>query len=526
MTTSPSSTEPEPILSAESDVSAPTRAELVIAAVAALVGSVLRFTPSSPLWLDEALTVNIASGDLGSATDLLRHDGHPPLYYWLQGWWIDLFGSSDAAVRSLSGVIGVATIALAWIVARRLFDGRTAAAVVVLVSLSPFAVRYSSEARMYALVMLLALLGLLATELTLERSTAGRLAAVSVVSGLLMLTHYWSFFLLGAAGLLCLIHTVRAPHADERRNALRLAVAIAAGGVLFLPWLGGFLDQFGSTGTPWAPRPRPTLLASETILGLGGGLSPESIILGSILVVLIALGVLTRSAGREVVLGLTAHPLLRRILAVTVVTLTAGAITSFVSDSTFAARYAAVYVPMVLLVAAAGIARLPLAATRVGLLLLVAALGTVSVAHDIRADRSQAGQIAATILERSSPGDVVVYCPDQLGPATERELGDAALIQYTFDGFGDPRLVDWVDYADRYAASDPTQFAADLAGRVPPSATIFIVWSDAYRSVDDRCSMLVDSLAAQRPGARQLLTGDARNFFENGLLHEFDPVTP
>ena len=96
-----------------------TRAEAAIALVSAAIGSVLRFVADSPLWLDETLTVNIASGELGDVTELLRNDGHPPLFYLIEARWIDWFGSGDAAVRSLSGVLGLVVMALTAVAADR-----------------------------------------------------------------------------------------------------------------------------------------------------------------------------------------------------------------------------------------------------------------------------------------------------------------------------------------------------------------------------------------------------------------------
>src|SRR5258706_245124 len=56
----------------------------------------------------------------------LRHDGAPPLYYYLLHGWIKVFGTSDLAVRSLSGVFGVAAIPLAWMCGKRTGDRTTA----------------------------------------------------------------------------------------------------------------------------------------------------------------------------------------------------------------------------------------------------------------------------------------------------------------------------------------------------------------------------------------------------------------
>ena len=66
-------------------------------------GIVLRFWTRSALWLDEALTVDIARLPLHEIPEALKHDGAPPLYYYLLHFWISLFGQSNVAVRSLSG---------------------------------------------------------------------------------------------------------------------------------------------------------------------------------------------------------------------------------------------------------------------------------------------------------------------------------------------------------------------------------------------------------------------------------------
>ena len=73
----------------------------------------------------------------------------PPLYYYLLHFWMRIFGQSDLATRSLSGVIGVITLPVAWLAGNR-FGGRVVAwTTLVLLASAPFAVYYSTEARMY-----------------------------------------------------------------------------------------------------------------------------------------------------------------------------------------------------------------------------------------------------------------------------------------------------------------------------------------------------------------------------------------
>src|SRR5918998_6689046 len=105
--------------SAPAETGRPTRIPSWITpvAVGAVVaaGVVLRFVQRSPLWLDEALSVNIAGLPVGDLLDALRHDGHPPLYYLLLHYWMELVGDGDMAVRALSGLFAVASLPLVWL---------------------------------------------------------------------------------------------------------------------------------------------------------------------------------------------------------------------------------------------------------------------------------------------------------------------------------------------------------------------------------------------------------------------------
>ena len=193
--------------------------ELVVLALAAVaLGVVTRFVTRSALWLDEALSVDIARLPLGDLTTALKHDGHPPLYYVLLHGWTGVFGTGNVSVRALSGVFGLLTILLVWFMGRRRGGPRLAWILVALVAVSPFAVRYSDEARMYSLVMLLVVVGwFLLDDIVVEgRATILRYVGLAVVAAALLYTHYWSLWLLAAVGLCALWCSWRRP--DVRRT--------------------------------------------------------------------------------------------------------------------------------------------------------------------------------------------------------------------------------------------------------------------------------------------------------------------
>jgi len=77
---------------------------------------------------------------------------HPPLYYILARMWAQAFGDSIIAIRSLSVVMSLLTLACLYWLGRELFGpSRTAWITVALVAISPFHVLYAQEARQYSL---------------------------------------------------------------------------------------------------------------------------------------------------------------------------------------------------------------------------------------------------------------------------------------------------------------------------------------------------------------------------------------
>lgn len=495
---------------------------LVVALVLAVAaGVVLRAWSRSDLWLDEALTVNIARLPLGETLDALERDGHPPLYYLLLHGWMQVLGSGDLAVRSLSGLLGVVSLPLVTLVGRRHGGTPVAASAVVILATSPFAIRYATEARMYALVIVLVLLGWLAVRWARSAPTLPRLATVAAVSGLLLLTHYWAFFLLAAVGALLVWEAWRGGRGDIRRTATRLAAAVAAGGFLFVPWLPSFLAQVGSTGTPWGRPERPTVVVMVTLRDFGGGANAEAEVLGFLLLALVVIALLGRAVGRSrVELDLRTRPGVRPEAVVVGATLAIAVVAGFVLDSAFASRYAAMILPLVVLMAAVGVARLPRPSVQAGVLLVVAVLGLLGGVRNLVTERTQAGEIASAITAGASTGDVVAYCPDQLGPAVSRLLPDG-LQQLALADEAAPHLVDWVDYADRMAAADTAAFAAEV-DELAGERVVWLVWSGGYRTLDGTCEQLTNDLEALRPDRAVVV--ESGEHFEHAWLFRYGPT--
>ena len=126
-----------------------------------LISLILRLVAlNQSLWLDEAINVNSAAG-LDFKSLILNYslgDFHPPLYHVILRSWILLFGNSEIAARLPSVIFGVGTVFATYLVAKRLFDKKTALIAATLLATAPLHIYYSQEARMYMLAAFLATL--------------------------------------------------------------------------------------------------------------------------------------------------------------------------------------------------------------------------------------------------------------------------------------------------------------------------------------------------------------------------------
>jgi len=500
---------------------------LAVATVVVLVGSlVLRFWTRSDLWLDEALTVDIAKQPLHQIPSFLKRDGAPPLFYVMLHFWIGWFGTSDLAVRSLSGVIGVITLPLTWLAGKRL-GGRTVAwAALLLVATSPFAVYYDTETRMYALVALLTVLGFLALDRSLRRPRPGNLIAVAAVTGLLLYTQYWALYLIGTL-LPWMAWEWWRGRPEYRAGARASFFAGVVGCLTFLPWLPTFLYQSKHTGTPWA-TPANFAAMVNAVSTFAGGATDQGRALGLIFFALAGLGLFGVATSRHHIdLDIRTRPKGRPVAIIVVGTLAAAIAGGFITNSAFDARYASVvFIPLILLVSI-GLVTFLDRRIRVVILAVAVVAGLAGAIPNIATDRTQAGQVARALARHGRAGDVVAYCPDQLGPAVYRLLPPDRYDQITFPRDNGPEFVDWVDYAEASHAGSALAFAQRLESMAASGRQIFVVWAPGYQTFGVKCEGVVQTLQGDpNYQLHSLVTFNSNRFYQPMDLYQFTPTKP
>lgn len=201
-----------------------------------------------PLWWDEGYSVFFATRDFGTMLARTAIDIHPPLYYAFLQAWLGLFGAAAATLRVLSVLFGVAAIPLLYLVAQKLFDRRVGLVAAFLLALSPLAIYYSQELRMYGLVALLALasvalqLKILETEFANPNSTRAapgvRFHLVTILylgsAAALLYTQYLGAFLIVAQSIVVLYLEYRA---RWKLNLRAWFIRWLIVGALYLPWV-------------------------------------------------------------------------------------------------------------------------------------------------------------------------------------------------------------------------------------------------------------------------------------------------
>ncbi len=206
------------------------------------------------LWNDEGTSVALAQRDLATITRNASHDIHPPLYYYMLHYWVKVAGTSERGVRALSALGGVALVAAVYFLARPL-GAATGLLAAFLTAISPFAIYYSQETRMYIFLGLFGAFCMLAYEgftagllgshgARGKRKTLIHAVAYILTSIFLIYTHYFGFALLFAQNVAFFAQWLRgSPHAEGQGATRRWPPLLYWGAVqciviiIYLPWL-------------------------------------------------------------------------------------------------------------------------------------------------------------------------------------------------------------------------------------------------------------------------------------------------
>ncbi len=456
-------------------------------------------------WIDEGITIGISAHPLAQLPRLLRQDGSPPLFYVLLHFWMRIFGRSEVATHLLPLTISLLAVPLGFWAGRELFGRRAGLAAAALLATNPFLNWYSTETRMYTLVVVLALVAVtFAWRAYRDRRPADVVAAVVAYTAL-MYTHDWSLYLTGATALILLWRAWVARDRTRMKWVIWSGVAVF---VLWLPWVPSFIYQARHTAAPWAVQP-----------GIGDFFADPATVLGGTLGFL---AVPALAAGAWLCRD-RVDPRLRQpagVLAAIALSTTVVGFVGAMIEPSWTARYLAVIVAPYLLATAGMLAttlrgRVVLAGV-CSALTLWSLVGTLLPNPNSRYAKDNMAAVAAAASPYLAPGDlVVVDQTEQLAVARRYLPADLAYATPT-GPVSDPTVVDWRNLVSRLERATPcaalapsvdTMAVGSYVLEIIPAKHLGATGSAWSRAVTDQVTM-VDLFLSDDPALRFVTTFD------------------
>lgn len=238
---------------AQVDTSISNRSLLLLALVVVIaIGTFLRFYDlgGESLWFDEMVMLNVVSDPEILQEDIIT--GRPPLMVLLGAVSIQIFGTSDAALRIIPALAGSLSLVAMFFVGRELFDDRVGLLATLFLAVSGFHIYHSQDFRYYAIQLLFMLLSYLFFARAMRDNRNINWFLVVVFNVLAYYSHIYAVFLFVGQGLFFLTQWFRKP-----QHRLKWFISQVAIVLLILPnfyiFFTRVLNNPSEPGSNWIP---------------------------------------------------------------------------------------------------------------------------------------------------------------------------------------------------------------------------------------------------------------------------------
>ena len=371
---------------------------------------------SKPFWFDECFSVEVARIRWSDFLHLLWwREANMSLYYVLLRAWLSPhqhYGKSPFFIRSLSVVIAAATLPAIYWLAGLLYDRRVALITAALFTFNAYSLRYAQEARSYALFLLLATLSSGFLISWLREPTRRKWLGYAIVSILAIYAHFYALLLVLAQWLAVrwLGNFSRSEDETVARSA-QLRRAWIAIGLAVLPLLV-FVAKTGAGPIRWIPRAgvRDVL---EFYEHLAGGSNWILLILCAVACVAAVMPIGKQWFARGQSWETCGESWRAQFLLIWLIFPVLLTVLLSFARPVFLGRYMIFCLPALLILVAAGLARLRnawlLAAVLSGILLLCLQGVLLVYSHDFDSERDASGAASDFILDHFERRDAVVF---------------------------------------------------------------------------------------------------------------------
>ena len=465
-----------------------------VAGIVLVVGALMVFSLwlrtralGASLWMDEGLSIGIASQPFFDIPGVLRQDGSPPLYYLMLNVWMDVVGRGPADTQGLSVAVSLMAVPGGLWAGWTLFGRRAGLICAALGATNPFLTIYAQETRMYSLMVVLSLLTSAAFLHVYVYRHRKYLAVFAALLAAMLYTHSWGIFVT-VGTLIAVVPAYMAT--DERRAFMRdVLIGFGAAFLLYVPWLPTLLYQTSHTGAPWLDPPRFGVVVQIAKGLLSGGTVTVALLLaagsGCAAVLANRPGGLQRGAvppfdGIGLQRGAVPHfdEALSKERTAVYTAFTVGAATLAVAwlfsqfSPAWTTRYLGVALGPIFLLASVGLAR----AGALGLVALVIVLGIWSIPRpDSLENKSNAADLGAAVKDTLKPGDLVITLQPEQAPLMDYTLPPGLAEATQLGEVKTQGVMDWRDAHEKLEAATPAKNLTPLLDRLPRSRRVLLV---------------------------------------------------
>lgn len=158
-----------------------------------------QFTAS--LWGDEAFSTILAMKSPWDIIKIVSRDTSPPLHPLLLHYWMQIFGTSEIAIRAMSFMFYLLTVFTVFLIGKYLWNAKTGIIAAILSAVNPILFAYAFEGRMYSLL-------LFTSVLSTYFFLTNKKWAHALITAAALYTHHFSLLVIGVQGLWALVQAM------------------------------------------------------------------------------------------------------------------------------------------------------------------------------------------------------------------------------------------------------------------------------------------------------------------------------
>ncbi|MEA2065151.1 MAG: glycosyltransferase family 39 protein [Patescibacteria group bacterium] len=222
------------------------------------VASILRLKNISKrdFWCDEAFTGIFIKENFANMMNMIINDVHPPLYYIFVKFFAFFFNYSVFGIRLYSAIFGVLGVLAVYLFTKEFFNKKSAIYASLITAISPFAIQYSQEARMYSMFGFLIIIATYFFTKGVKTHKTKYYIFWGVFLGIASLTHYMGIIFFPIYLLIAILQKL----SKDKKLSIKflisfkqLIIGYAIASIIFLPWIKIFYGHLKNSqgGLSW-----------------------------------------------------------------------------------------------------------------------------------------------------------------------------------------------------------------------------------------------------------------------------------